>query len=290
MTGIPGRDRAWSERGTDVDTITVRRMPFEFPDEIDPVFVEGEPEESFAMIAGSLLLPSLEPYLIRSMRAAKASVSDPQLLEDLKRFSRQEGQHYRMHMKFNAAVRLAGFPKLEELERELEDDYQRFTKSKSLRFNLAYAEGFEALTMNFIKFVLEHQGMGDLESPVMQMFEWHFVEELEHRNVAFDVYDHVCGGYWYRLVVGIYAQWHFTRWIRKVARYMLSVSPPPQRSAEERRARRAMKREARSLALRHLLPGILRIYLPGYTPHALTVSPAMQAIADKYSEMAISTS
>ncbi len=158
------------------------------------------------------------------MRAAKASVSDPQLLEDLKRFSRQEGQHYRMHMKFNAAVRLAGFPK------------------------------------------------------------------LEHRNVAFDVYDHVCGGYWYRLVVGIYAQWHFTRWIRKVARYMLSVSPPPQRSAEERRARRAMQREARSLALRHLLPGILRIYLPGYTPHALTVSPAMQAIADKYSEMAISTS
>ncbi len=39
----------------------VRRMPFEFPDEIDPVFVAGEPEESFAMIAASLLLPSLEP-------------------------------------------------------------------------------------------------------------------------------------------------------------------------------------------------------------------------------------
>lgn len=273
-----------------MDTITVRKMPFDFPDAIDPVFVEGDPEESFRLIAASLLLPALEPYLIRSMTAAKPSIDDPQLMDDLKRFSAQEGQHYRMHMKFNKAIRLAGFPRLEEFERELEDDYRRFTKTKSLRFNLAYAEGFEALTMNAIKFIMEHQGMGNPESPITQLWEWHFVEELEHRNVTFDVYDHVCGGYWYRLAVGIYAQWHFTSWIRKVARYMLTVTPPPKRSAEERQARKAMAREARSLALRRLLPSIMRIYLPGYTPHALTVSPAMQAIADKYSEMATTTS
>jgi len=37
-----------------MDTITVRQMPFEFPDEIDPVFIEGDHEQSFAFIAGSL--------------------------------------------------------------------------------------------------------------------------------------------------------------------------------------------------------------------------------------------
>lgn len=47
-----------------MDTITVRQMPFEFADEIDPVFIDGDPEPSFAFIAGSLLLPHLEPYLI----------------------------------------------------------------------------------------------------------------------------------------------------------------------------------------------------------------------------------
>ena len=273
-----------------MDTITVRQMPFEFPAEIDPVFIEGDPEQSFRMIAASLLLPYLEPYLIRSMKAAKGSVSDPKLLDDLKRFSAQEGQHYRAHMRFNEAIRLAGFPRLEELERELEADYQRFTKTKSLRFNLAYAEGFEALTMNAIKFIMEHQGFGDPQSPVMQLWEWHFVEEIEHRNVAFDVYDHVCGGYWYRLAAGIYAQWHFTRWIRKVARHMLEVSPPPKRSPEQVRARKEMARAQRRLALRHLLPGLVRIYLPSYTPHALEVSPEMQQIADKYSAMATVTS
>ncbi len=273
-----------------MDTITVRQMPFEFPDEIDPVFMEGDPEGSFGMIAASLLLPHLEPYLIRSMKAAKKHISDPQLLDDLKRFSAQEGQHYRAHMKFNEAIRLAGFPRLEELERELEADYQRFTKTKSLRFNLAYAEGFEAMTMNAIKFTMEHRGFGNPESAIMQLWEWHFVEELEHRNVTFDVYDYVCGGYWYRLVAGIYAQWHFTSWIRKVARYMLEVSPPPERTPEQRRARKQMARAERRLAFRHLLPCLIRIYLPWYSPHKLEVSPAMQVIADKYSAMATVTS
>ena len=76
-----------------MDTITVRQMPFEFPDEIDPVFMEGDHQQSFGFIAGSLLLPHLEPYMIRSMKAAERHVTDPKLLDGLKRFSAQEGQH-----------------------------------------------------------------------------------------------------------------------------------------------------------------------------------------------------
>ena len=123
-----------------MDTITVRQMPFEFPDEIDPVFIEGDPELSFegmstgyAMIASSLLLPHLEPYLIRSMTAAAKHVTDPKVLQSLEGFAAQEGQHYRMHMKFNAAIRRSGFPGLEALEQELSDDYHRFTKTRSCR-------------------------------------------------------------------------------------------------------------------------------------------------------------
>jgi len=273
-----------------MDTITVRQMPFEFPDEIDPVFLDGDPEKSFEFIAGSLLLPHLEPYLIRSMKAAEKHVTDPNVLKGLKGFAAQEGQHYRMHMKFNAAIQRSGFPGLDALEQELSEDYQRFTKTKSLRFNLAYAEGFEALTMNSIKYMMEPDGLGEDLSVFMQMMEWHFVEELEHRTVAFDVYDHVCGGYLYRLAVGIWAQWHFTSWIRRVTAYMLEVSPPPKRSAKELAERKKTQREARASAIRNLLPSLLRIYLPSYTPHDVKVAPGMQVLADKYTEMAIKTS
>lgn len=273
-----------------LDTMTVRHMPFEFPDEIDPVFIDGDHEQSFRFIAGSLLLPHLEPYLIRSMKAAQKHVTDPKLLDDLKRFAAQEGQHYRMHMKFNASIRRAGFPGLEALEKELSADYHRFTDTKSLRFNLAYAEGFEALTMNAIKGMLGPNGFGDDLPPFMQMIEWHFVEELEHRTVAFDVYDHVCGGYVYRLVVGIRAQWHFTRWIRRVAAYMLETSPPPKRATGTRAAPRSANLAARASALWKQLPALLRIYLPNYTPHDVAIAPGIQALADKYTAMAIKAS
>ncbi len=53
--------------------------------------IDGDHQQSFAFIAGSLLLPHLEPYLIRSMKAAERHVTDPKVLDGLKRFSAQEG-------------------------------------------------------------------------------------------------------------------------------------------------------------------------------------------------------
>jgi len=273
-----------------LDAITVRHMPFEFPDEIDPVFIDGDHKQSFAFIAGSLLLPHLEPYLIRSMKAAEKYVTDPEVLDGLKKFASQEGQHYQMHKKFNETIRRSGFPELEALEKELSGDYKRFTNTKSLRFNLAYAEGFEALTMNAVKHMMEPNGFGDDLPVFMQMVEWHFVEELEHRTVAFDVYDHVCGGYFYRLFVGMWAQWHFTRWIRRATQYMLKANPQPKKGAKEiARGSKAVP-VVKAASVGNLMPGLLRIYLPSYTPHDVEISPGIQVLADKYTKMALKTS
>ncbi|MFP6804441.1 MAG: metal-dependent hydrolase [Pseudomonadales bacterium] len=268
-----------------LDTMTVRKMPFEFPDEIEPDFMDGDHERSFSFIAGSLLLPHLEPYLIRSMKAAEKHVTDPVVLEGLKKFASQEGQHYQMHKKFNDTIRLDGFPELEVLEKELSDDYHRFTKTKLLRFNLAYAEGFEALTMNAVKHMMEPNGFGEDLPVFLQMVEWHFVEELEHRTVAFDVYDHVCGGYLYRLFVGIWAQWHFTNWVRRVKNYMLKVRPQPDAGLKDVPAE-TMSVFAQPTSATSLMPGLLRIYLPNYTPHDVEISAGIQTLADKYTKLA----
>ena len=189
----------------------------------------------------------------------------------------------------NATIRRAGFPGLEALERELSDDYQRFSRTKSLRFNLAYAEGFEALTMNAIKHLMEPDGFGPDLPPFLEMVEWHFMEELEHRTVTFDVYEHVVGDYFYRLAVGSWAQWHFTSWMRRVTRYMLKVSPQ-----RERRTAQAAEVPAETMPalprVSSLFPGLLRIYLPSYTPHDVTISPGIEALARKYTEMAVRAS
>lgn len=261
-------------------SITVRRMPFEFPDEIDPMLFDQDALHSYFVLATSLMFPYLEPYLIRSMRAAKPHVKDPALLEDLERFCAQEGQHYRMHKRLNDQVRVLGFPRLEQLERELEADYQRFSATKPLRFNLAYAEGFEALTGVVAQHWLEHDNFSP-NSRVADVWRWHLLEELEHATVAYDVYEHVVGSYPYRVAISLRAQAHFLGWINRVTNYMLEVGP-----ADRRKTTRS---SGLAGTLRELFGPIMRTYLPGYTPHDNVYSDEIRALIRRYTAMATRT-
>lgn len=265
--------------------ITVRRPRFDYPDALDPVIVPGEPEESSVLVGLSLLLPYLEPYLIRTMKEAKAEISDPELLEEIKRFSAQEGQHYREHRRFNTAIRMHDFPKLAALEESLERDYREFSRSRSLRFNLAYAEGFEAMTTATALYLLEEHRSRALLPEVERLMLWHAIEELEHRTVAFDVYDRLYGGYAYRLMVGWYAQGHLLWFAARVAHHMLSVDPGwlANYGGPAGRRRRVLRLGGRVLA--KLAPKLLRTYLPWYRPHRIEFTAEMREIADRFSSM-----
>jgi predicted metal-dependent hydrolase len=269
--------------------IVVRQIDFDFPDDIDPVVVAGNPEESYLMIGLSLLLPYLEPYLIRTMKEAKKQVTDAKLIDDLERFSAQEGQHYRQHMRFNDSIRLQGFPGLEPLEKKLSDDYKRFSKTKSLRFNLAYAEGFEALTTASARFSFERETDQETLPAVADLFAWHLLEELEHRTVAFDIYDHVCGGYFYRVVAGLYAQWHMARFIGRVTKYMIEADPAAIERCGGKEGMRARRRKAGPDLRKQLLPKVLKTYLPSYTPHDIPFEAELQEMATHFSAAARST-
>lgn len=266
--------------------ILVRRLSFEFPQGLDPEVSPGQPEESFANVGMSLLLPYLEPYLIRSMTAARPQIEDAGLLADLDAFNGQEGQHYRQHIRFNKALRLAGYAELGPLEEELSADYKRFTAERSLRFNLAYAEGFEAMTMAIARFGLATGALERMRPEVRPLFEWHLMEELEHRTVAFDVYQAVCGGYLYRLAVGLYAQWHLNRFVLRVMR----VLEGDRASYRERFGgpgatwRRVRPHLWNLITI--FLPMVFATYLPWYSPHRVPLPPGAEARTKRYTELA----
>ena len=44
---------------------------------------------------------------------------------------------------------------------------------------------------------------------------WHLVEEIEHKNATFDIYQELVGSYWYRLYGLAYASFHLMRRIRQ---------------------------------------------------------------------------
>jgi predicted metal-dependent hydrolase len=268
--------------------ITVRRIPFEFPDGIDPVVVEGCPEESFLLVGISLLLPYLEPYLVRTMKAARPHVKDAALVADLDAFNGQEGQHYRQHMRFNQALRLHGVPGLEGLEAELDADYRRFTETRSLRWNLAYAEGFEAYTSALAQFSFESRQLERVRPELRALFEWHLVEELEHRTVAFDVYEHVAPGWLYRLVVGMFAQRHLNRFVRRAARLLAEADRATFRARYGGRLRAWTRiRPLFGQTLRRFFPKVLATYLPWYTPRRIPMPEGVRAILDRYTARAL---
>ncbi len=213
----------------DKSDITVRKVNFDFPDDIALYAIPKLPRVSLFIAAFSMTMPYLEPYLIRMMLKAADKVEDEKLLEDMKRFSQQEGNHYRNHARLNAIIRDKFSDSVAEellsIESELKDDYDRFLKEKPLRFNLAYAEGFEAMTCAAA--LASAQRPASLDDAVSkgwdELLDWHGLEEIEHRTVAFDVFDHVIGGYFYRVFQGLKSQAHYLYYIHRFYRVMLKA-------------------------------------------------------------------
>ncbi|MBW2244566.1 MAG: metal-dependent hydrolase, partial [Deltaproteobacteria bacterium] len=77
--------------------ITVRKIRFDFEEPFD---LDQDGEELGMLLSAmglSLTMPHLEPYLIRTMKVALKEITDPVLAEDVRRFSQQEGHHFRNH-------------------------------------------------------------------------------------------------------------------------------------------------------------------------------------------------
>ncbi|MEN8160554.1 MAG: metal-dependent hydrolase [Myxococcota bacterium] len=256
--------------------ITVRKIRFAFD---EPISLDMSDEMLGAVLPElglSMTMPYLEPYLIRTMKVAIDQIQDAALVDDTRRFCAQEGHHYRNHAMLNDQIRAsfdaATADRLRAIEAALAADYHRFTDTKSLRFNLAYAEGFEAMTCAGALAAAEHGGF-DGPLPGGEIWPWHMAEEIEHRTVAFGVYEHLVGSYPYRILAGTWSQWHYVRYIRRFARCMAD----------------ALGRKVvapRGPMRRTFLRNYLRTWSPRYDPAKIEVPPGVDALLARYSAMA----
>ena len=172
-----------------------RSIPFEFPDDLDPHWKPGDPEFCAMVNGASLAMPYLEPFLVRTVREAIQQIDDPLVREAGRAFNTQEQHHYRTHRRFNELVKARGYMELAAIESDMEAAYQRLGR-RSLRTRMAYAAGFEAMTLGVTQWLVGNRvrlfGGGDTR--VASFILWHFVEETEHKLVAHDVYHAIFGG------------------------------------------------------------------------------------------------
>jgi len=222
-----------------------------------------------AFNAASTTLPHLEPYLNRLIRRAKEQLPAAQnaLREDIDLFVRQEANHYRRHQRHNAMLYQSGYTRLHEFEERLRADHEKSLSEKSLRFNIAYAEGFESLGIIYTVFFFERIDdlLRDADHRVTRLWQWHLAEEFEHRTVCHDVYRALFGGYWPRLHGLLHALWHPGAYGNRVTAYLLAVDRGRMSLGEKLRfCWRAGSYQWR--LIRFALPRVPAVMSPRYNP------------------------
>lgn len=256
-------------------------FPVRFPN-IDYAQVEPHwaPNIAFAQDrnAASTIPTPVEPWLIKVLQTALARFpnADARLREEVNAFIGQESQHFRQHRQFNKMMIAAGYPKLAEFEKALADDLDGFLKNRSLKFQLAYADGFESLgaVAGGVWFEKSDRFIAGLDSPGCTLWKWHMAEEFEHREVCFKFYHALFGrgfwnaignGYFYRLYGFVYAMTHLGKYSKKVGAYLLELD----RVKMDQDQRDSLDRDIRefnAFQRRVVLPQLAKNFLPWYNP------------------------
>lgn len=179
----------------DVDEagLVERRVRLAHADEIDPAWNARHPELAFAADGVSLLMPHAEPYFVRTVRRAV-----PDLPADLaataRAFAAQEARHHAEHRRFNDRI-ARGRPGIGRIERWMDRAYGWLERRRSLRFSLAFAAASETIAFSIARWAdgHDHALFSGVEPSTAALFRWHLAEEVEHKRVAFDVWQAVDG-------------------------------------------------------------------------------------------------
>jgi predicted metal-dependent hydrolase len=193
----------------DVNIIPVRNFDFDFPENLDPMWVPNNPYRAHFLNGVSLTMPYLEPFLCKIMREALQHIDDEQLLKDMRGFIGQEAQHYRCHRRLNERLTKNGHPQFAKIEKKIADSYEHLG-GRSMRTRLAYSAGFECMTTGFTNWLIEDRKslFKNAQADVTSFWLAHMAEECEHKTVAFDVYESLYGAYWPRAIGVIHGSAH----------------------------------------------------------------------------------
>ena len=243
--------------------LVVRRIPFEFPDDLNPRWNPRQHEWSHMVNGASLVMPYLEPFLIHTMREAIKQFDDPLVLEEARGFIAQEAQHYKAHRRYNEVLKANGYPQLADVEAAMDRSYERMKARRSLAFRQAYSCGFESMTLGLTRWLISDRVklFAHSDSRVASFILWHMVEEIEHKRVAYDVYQAACGGYWQRCLGVFTGSLDVFRWSRRACITMLKADGV----WRDLRSRMRLWRRTAEFAAT-VLPGALRSALPGHDP------------------------
>ncbi len=266
----------------------VRQPGFDFSS-INPHWA---PVREFAQSynAFSTVPAHIEPFLVKVMMRVK-EVLGPEhqaLRNDIEIFNKQEVQHCKQHVAFNKMLYKSGYPGMQAIEKSYRDDYARFLEQKSLRFNVAYCEGFEAMGSAAGQVFFEElkEYLDGADELAVNLWKWHLAEEFEHREVCFQAYKALYGkglfAYLYRVWGFMFAAKHIGTHTARVAAYLNAVDREAL-SEPERQASLAREKTLKGKIRKASRQRLFKVLSPSYDPGKMVPSPGMVELLARYS-------
>jgi predicted metal-dependent hydrolase len=215
----------------------------------------------------NLLFPDGERFFVRSVRYyAQALEDDPMLKHEVRGFYAQEGSHAREHQRFFEVLEAQGYPIqdfLSEFRKSLESMSALFPPSVQLA-GTAAAEHFTAIMANH---ALELRVLDEAHPTMRHLLLWHATEEIEHKAVAFDVFQKVSGSYLVRVLGIAFASLFLAYWWQRATRMLLRHDGVTREDVRREKARIAELHEQRGNVVTDVfLRGIAEYVRPGFHP------------------------
>lgn len=174
--------------------IPPRHIDFNFPQSTPKYFYAGNATATtfFAMLSG--FFPPGERYFMDSVRHFRSRVTDKAQRAAISGFMGQEAIHGREHDRLNELLAERGFDmhtpdRFVRIGLKVLEMLPPSTKLAATTF----MEHFTALLAEQLLEDKDFQGLADPE--MIKIWQWHALEELEHKAVAYDVYELVGNRY-----------------------------------------------------------------------------------------------
>lgn len=145
---------------------------------------------SHFLTALSSSFPDGERFFVETIRNVRDQIQDASLQTDISAFIGQESMHAHAHEQFNQHIQSSSY----HLKRFDAASRQEMIRLRTLspRRQLAATVALEHFTAMIAGYMLTHPRLiQQLPSNMASLWIWHAVEEIEHKHVAFDVYQRV---------------------------------------------------------------------------------------------------
>ena len=188
------KQKTASARSQKAPIMPIRRdLKFKLPAEKISDWNGGSVHISQFMNTLSIVFPVGERFFIQSVRNYRERITDPELKKAVTAFIGQEAMHGREHEEYNEALfaRVPAAARFEKLVAAVLGAVQRRTpKSYQLSATIALEHFTAILADGLLK---QPEVLEKADPRFAALWNWHALEETEHKSVAFDVWETVKG-------------------------------------------------------------------------------------------------